>query len=73
MVDLVVRRLTYKCANKTVIIYPVRGVKRFLFYPDQIYPILPQGSVIFQWPITINNNNNNNNEFLYRIEKPISV
>ena len=53
MVDLVVRRLTYKCANKTVIIYPVRGVKRFLFYPDQIYPILRQGSVIFQWPITI--------------------
>ena len=41
MVDLVVLSLTYKCANKTVIIYPLGGVKRFLFHPDQIYQILP--------------------------------
>ena len=29
MVDLVVRRLTYKCANKTVIIYPLEALKDF--------------------------------------------
>ena len=33
MVDLVVRRLTYKFANKTVIIYPLRGLKDFYSIP----------------------------------------